>query len=193
MNWIDRGTYTLSTHQQGSKEWLKSRENLLTASKFGKILEGNVKKSEILSKDSNQETNTYMVHGIIYEPVARNWYCSTFNVKVRELGLAVPKWDTRIGASLDGEVEGTNGSIEIKCPATMYGSLYTPQPDYSHIPASHYAQMQGGMKICCKEWCDYIVYSVREKSTFVERIPFSEEYWNKKLYPAILKFLEEDD
>lgn len=141
-------------------------------------------------------------HGIITEPEARNWYCTSRNVEVVEVGLAVPKWEPRIGASLDGDVIGTDGIIEIKSPLQMYEPLnihmrkikegWRPPPFYhDHIWDTHYAQMQGGMKITNKKWCDYIVYATDSNLVYVERIPFNEKYWEEVLWPGIQAFLND--
>ena len=213
-NWIDCGTYWVNTAPQGSKEWFALR-NRPTASKFGgiaghskfdtpdqlaRILAG-------LEKSSfTPEALERMNAGTLNEPTARNWYCRTRNVQVNEVGLAVPKWDPMIGASLDGDVlldngQSSNGMIEIKCPVRMYGPLdeYTenvqqgwkPPPGYhNHIWITHYDQMQGCMAITNKRWCDYVVYCVNEGRVFVERVLFNQSYWDQELYPQIKAFNE---
>ena len=61
---------------------------------------------------------------------------------------------------------------------------------HSHICDSHYAQIQGSMKIANKKWCDYIVYATRSNLSYVERIPFNQTYWDTTLWPGIQSFLE---
>lgn len=140
-------------------------------------------------------------HGVITESKARDWYCKTRNVTIVEVGLAVPKWEQRIGASLDGDITGTDGIVEIKCPFEMYEQLkshidkikfgWRPSSFYhEHIRESHYAQMQGSMKIFGKQWCDYIVYATESNLSYVERIPFNKTYWDDILWPGITHFLD---
>jgi len=154
------------------------------------------------SKDYSKYNKSNPPHGIVTEPKARDWYRRTRNIKVIEVGLAVPKWEPRIGASIDGDIIGTEGIIEIKCPEEMYDSLIThmnkintgwrPPPFYhEHIRDSHYAQMQGGMKIVNKQWCDYIVYATGSNLSYVERVYFNQKYWDTILWPGIQKFLDE--
>lgn len=143
-------------------------------------------------------------HGVETEPIARDWYEKEYGVKVEQVGLAVPKWDYRIGGSPDGLV-GENGMIEIKCPVSMYqglidkidfASLETRNRDSefrvppSHIWTSHYDQMQGCMAILGRDCCDYVVYSTGDESVYTERIPFNKDYWWKTLYPRIAAFLD---
>lgn len=115
----DCGLYWLSNSIQGTTKWKNERKNRLTASNFGAA----IGQSKFETPDSVREkmngkivpTNAAMEHGIKYEPIVRKNYEKIMRVKVREVGLAVPKWDTRIGASADGLV-GNDGMIEIKCP-----------------------------------------------------------------------------
>lgn len=142
-----------------------------------------------------------MAHGTKYEPVARTWYENATGLKVEEVGLAVPKWNFHLGASVDGVIVGQEGILEIKCPKRMYGPLIehtynlgvgweAPSPYYhEHIWDSHYAQMQGGMAILGKKWCDYLVYCTEDRRVFRERILFDRSYWEKKLYPSLQSFL----
>lgn len=123
------------------------------------------------------------------EPKGRDWYELNFGVKVNEVGLAVPKWDNRIGASSDGEVEGTQGIIEIKSPLNLYRSLKTEEVVETRIMASHYDQMQGTMAIMNKEWCDYVVYPHLDDEVYVERVYFDSPYW-EELYRELTPFLD---
>jgi len=120
---------------------------------------------------------------------------------VEEVGLVVPKWNFHLGSSVDGIVKGEKGIVEIKCPKKMYGPLtdhekqlsFGCEPEsryyHKHIWESHYAQMQGGMAILDREWCDYVVYSTTDCKVYKERILFNKEYWENKLYPSLQSFL----
>lgn len=215
MGWIDYGTYWVNTAPQGSEEWFRLR-NRPTASKFGAIAGRSKfdpdpdKLARILAgiekASFTPEALERMNKGTINEPKARDWYCRTRNVQVNEVGLAVPKWDPKIGASLDGDVllpdgRSSEGMIEIKCPERMYAPLdeYTekvqqgwrpPQGHHKHIWPTHYDQMQGCMAITGKKWCDYIVFCLAENRVFVDRVWFNRQYWETELYPKIRTFNE---
>lgn len=147
-----------------------------------------------------EESLKNMAHGTKYEPEARAWYERSTGYEVEEVGLAVPKWNFHLGASVDGIVKDQEGIIEIKCPKKMYGPLIDhekqisfgcePESKYyhKHIWDSHYAQMQGGMAILDKKWCDYIVYSTSDRKVYKERILFNREYWENRLYPSLQSF-----
>lgn len=152
-------------------------------------------------KEFTKEAISNMNHGTKYEPRARKIYEDYTKNEVTEWGLAVPKWDIHIGASVDGVV-GEDGMIEIKCPKKMYkpimeyvrmlnGGWKPPNEFYrGHIWKSHYDQMQGGMAILGKKWCDYVVYCQPEDYFYRERILFNANYWNNCLYPNIKHFYQ---
>lgn len=237
--WVDRGTYWLNDAKQGTEEWKSLRKGLLTASKFSvasgfimfqtkenlalcmrygvdyipQHLELQLQIETDASKLERLLSLERMKHGNDTESLARDWYCKHYNCTVKEVGLAVPKWDMRIGCSLDGEVE-SDGMIEIKCPPEkMYAYILqylqgnsNPlfkeekkiekwdkiyQNYYWYVLRSHYDQMQGCMAITNKKWCDYIVYSVKDNMVFVKKIYFDPVYWNEHLYPSLCTFLEE--
>lgn len=218
-SWIDRGTYWLNSAPQGTPIWHGAREYRLTASNFAyavgwcpdkctpDVIADDI--TGIQKREFSEESKLVMRIGSETEPLARRWYEKSRGILVQEVGLAVPKWNTRIGASLDGEIPGTKGSIEIKCPLEMYKPLmahmervaqgWRPPPFYyDHIWPSHVAQMQGGMAITGKEWCDYIVFCPLrdgrlsrplQDKVFVGRLDFDQKYWDT-LHEQINEFIE---
>jgi hypothetical protein len=78
---------------------------------------------------------------------------------VSEVGFVIPSWCPFIGVSPDGLV-GERGCIEIKAPVRMYNF---PKPE-------HYAQMQMQMKVCERDWCDYVVYCESSDELEITRI-----------------------
>lgn len=196
----DCGEYWLSPSVQGSDTWKKERSVLFTASNFASALNAGFKSrdkliTELSTHVTNNELNRDMQRGINLEPEAREYYEQRYNVQVRQVGLAIYKADSRIGASTDGLV-GDDGIIEIKCPRTMPGQIleYIKHGDDSnlnHIYDSWYIQVQGNLAILNRKWCDLIVYVPAEDRVFVQRIKANPEYWTKTLYPAICKVLDE--
>lgn len=208
-DWQDCGSYWLHLHPQLSPLWIKERKFRLTATNFSAIANPSfyrgaddvVKSYQGLATISSAQDQLASNHGLVNESKARAWYEKRYNCHVKEVGLAVPKWNPQIGASLDGEVEGSNGVIEIKCPARMYGPINKhlskretfPRGYHDHIFASHYDQMQGGMAVAEKDWCDYIVFCLATEEVFVDRVYFNREYWEGHVYPKIKEFLETHD
>lgn len=221
--WIDCGTYWIAEHEQGGDLWFKTRENRVTGSRYG-AAHGISEYNEKLNSDPATniflnltilarqivgiEKKTFpefaifaMGHGTRTEPVARAWYEKAFDCQVIERGIAVPKWNIYVGSSVDGEIVGQNGIIEIKCPQGRYQALFDHQEKkergavydkyyHQHIKNDHYDQMIGNMAVMAKDFCDYIVYCTGTREIYVERIYFNQKYWEEDLYPALQNFIE---
>ena len=212
--WIDRDTYWLSTAPQKSALWDHYHRYRVTAHNFGTAVNHNrfENPDELADHISGIKKHVFserslrsMKIGNDQEPDARDYYCRTRGLVVEELGLAVPKWDLRIGASVDGEVINSDGSsdgiIEIKCVEKMYAPLLKyldevsegiehPREYHRHIWNTHYDQMQGNMAILHKKWCDYIVYCYPEQRIFIQRIDANVQYWETFLYPGLQNFIK---
>lgn len=208
--WIDCGHYWLNKAVQGSQEWSENRLLRLTSANFGAALglsaystmiEVAMDITNLKKKSFPDRGKLFKEHGTTTEPEARKWYSQTRGVDVVEVGLAVPKWEPRIGTSLDGDIVGTDGIIEIKSPLQMYAPLdehmskiksgWKPPVHYhDHIWDTHYAQMQGQMKIMEKKWCDYIVFAKQSNRVYVERVLFNQSYWDDILWPGIQYFID---
>jgi len=205
--WIECEDYWINTSPQGSDAWKKARIGRLTMSNAGSATNMGYDKPEeiapiiagIKEKKFSEFALNVMRYGTETEPEAREWYEKVKGVTVKELGLVVPKWNPFIGSSVDGELE--DGIIEIKCPKIMYNPLemhtlrlqsgWIPDKYYhGHIKDCHYCQMQGGMAILGKQWCDYVVYSPPSGKVFLDRVYFNPEFWNNTMYPRILEFLK---
>lgn len=101
------------------------------------------------------------------EPIARAWYAHDRQVQVEQVGLMVLDLDgTRLGYSPDGLV-GEDGCIEIKGPR---GKRHLLTHIEGVIPAEHMAQVQTGMFVAGRSWCDFISY-VGGEPPFVVRVP----------------------
>ncbi len=210
--WKDRGKYWLYDTDQRDPDWLLVRLGRPSGSSCGSLIGHSIFSTPdetaetiagIKKKEFTPQQIEAMDHGTRMEPYARDWYALSNNVTVEELGFVVPKFDPQIGVTVDGDVVGTDGMIEIKAPKKMYNPLkaYMSRQahgtvssgvgrnsmplQFSHIWQTHYDQMQLGMVVLDKKWCDYVVYCVDEKSVFTQRVPFNPIYWNDVMYPAI--------
>lgn len=218
--WVDCGDYFLNTHNQGTDGWHSARREglklmdgsnnpvsfvsrLLTASNFGKAagISPYEEKDSYLTKwtfnlreNFNLVSQGHLQRGTKNEPIARLMYEDVRRVIVREVGLAIPKWDLSIGSSVDGLV-GEDGMIEIKCPEYIYNGYVSYQQKgidpQLYVKKDHYAQMQGGMAILKRKWCDYIVYGVNEGRLFIQRVNYKSEWWENTLYPKLRSFIRE--
>ena len=204
--WIDRGRYLENKSKQGSEAWLKARIGRITSSTGGTLLGKSQFKTpeEIgriiagVEKEIFAPKNIeYMAHGSKFEFYARRWFEETYKCKVIERGLCVLKDNPIIGASVDGDIVGTDGCIEIKCPQKMYRAISTytenvslgwvPPADYfDHIFPAHLHQCMQCSYVLGKKYCVYIVYCVDTQQVFTQKIPFSQEYWDAN-YPTLKK------
>lgn len=108
-----------------------------------------------------------MERGTMDEPYARDKYAE-HHAPVTELGFMVRQFDGfKIGFSPDGLV-GNDGLIEIKSRAQKT-QLKTVLSDA--VPAENLAQMQCGLLVSGRKWCDYLSYSGGMK------------LWTKRVYP----------
>lgn len=185
--WKEFETYYALDAPQGSKEWLDGRNYRVTASKCG-VLNGSERYDtpdsylmKICGLVPPDPVNHHMIRGTMMEPHIRRWFIETYELKVEEVGLCVPKWNPYIGGSPDGLLADGEGMIEIKCPERM--------PDMNRINTEHFDQMQLCMAILGRSYCMYIVACIGERQIYTERVPFNREYFALTLYPAIQSFI----
>lgn len=162
--------YQANTHQR-TAEWFKDREGKLTGSMFGQAAG--------LAPGSRQqlwrrlmgievfEGNEATAWGEEHEPDALGRYVEETNQDIKLVGF-VPHPDLAwLGCSPDFLV-GDKGMGEIKCPFT--------QQIYPTIPPYYMAQVQGGLEITNRDWCDFVCWT--PTSTRITRIARSPEYWD---------------
>lgn len=195
---------------QGTPEWLKSREGRLTGSNFGAAVGMNPYSSpKSLLKQmlwGEFKGNAATRWGSDHEDVARNEYvsivmeqCNTaeerakpdeerlVHIGVIEKGLVINPERPWMGNSPDGIVTLTYASgrqevglLEIKCPFKQ--KFYTPDP----VPSYYFAQIQGTMGNLGLPWCKFVVWT--PSGIQVTHVPFDEEFWNTKLLPGLTTF-----
>lgn len=155
---------------QRSEEWYEARRGIVTASAVGALLTPTLKvasteTSRALTRVLVAEritgrvvptfTTNAMLRGILDEPLARDLYAETW-APVRESGFMVRELSpgVRLGYSPDGLVRD-DGLIEIKSaePKIHLDRLLGAPIDHAHM-----AQMQAGMLVSGRAWCDYISY-----------------------------------
>jgi hypothetical protein len=109
-----------------------------------------------------------MERGTLDEPFARDAYAERKGCFVDQIGFMVREFDGfKIGFSPDGLL-GDNGLIEIKSRAQKT-QLKTILAD--EVPAENMAQIQCGLLVSGRDWCDYVSYSGGMK------------LWTKRVYP----------
>jgi hypothetical protein len=112
-----------------------------------------------------------MRRGTRLEPDAREAYEIHTGAVVLEAGIVLTD-DRLFGYSTDGFV-GSDGMVEIKCPAACdkLGEIWTNQ---DHAEDEYIDQINGGLWITGRKWCDLIVYcpwlEPVGKELFIKRI-----------------------
>lgn len=154
--------------EQGSAEWLEARAGLLTASVIGQLittktvlpaqnetarsLTAQLIAERITGHVEPMFTSDDMLRGTLDEPYARNTYAEHYT-PVQEVGFMVREIDGyKIGYSPDGLVLDI-GTIEIKS-RRQKKHLATILAD--QVPTENMAQIQCGLLVSGRAWCDYI-------------------------------------
>jgi len=210
-------TYILYNVKQGSREWHKIRkENRITASNIGKVMEcsgdprgkGHAPYCKhtpedlalilkgIKKEEFSEESKKRMNLGNVYEPLVRKLLEKKLGVKIEETGFALWKKDKRFGASLDGIIDENTG-IEIKCPQKMYKPLLKKMEQndsegnsVSHIWKSQYDQIIANGVITGRKNMIFCVYSIEDKSYYIENVKVDYDYWDNVIYPVCCDFYD---
>lgn len=185
---------------QGSESWLAARAGRCTASKFsdaraklskaskngkagdpaGNALDyaWSIALERIAGRPVDESFSTWqMKRGTELEPHARLAYECETGYLASESGICVSACE-RFAYSSDGLVD-EDGMIEIKCPAapSKIGAIWS-SPETA--AAEYIDQIQGGMWITGRKWCDFIMFcpwlEPVGKDLFVQRIHRDEGY-----------------
>lgn len=155
--------------EQGSDEWYDQRRGRLTASEMKLLVTPTLK----IASNEKERTHLYellaqritgytepayindaMLRGQEDEIYARDLYSKNY-APVTEMGFILnDKWGFEIGFSPDGLV-GSDGFIEIKSRAQKF-QVQTMLSN--EVPAEHIMQLQTGLLVSEREWCDYVSY-----------------------------------
>jgi putative phage-type endonuclease len=171
--------------EQGSDEWLQLRRGVATASNFSKIVttKGEISKqlrdyafqlaSEIITNLQDESYKSAdMQRGNDLEPDARNAYQQHTLSLVKEVGFMKNDF---YGYSPDGLV-GDDGLVEYKCPNQKTHTKYL----YGNkLPTEYIAQVQGGLYVSKRKWCDFVSFHpnfIDDKKLFIIRVYRDEEF-----------------
>lgn len=125
---------------------------------------------EIIQKEPVKENivTFAMQRGMDLEPEAIHEYELSKMVKVDQVGYILNSDYKYAGYSPDGLV-GEDGLIEVKCPGN---SEFMRQIITNEIPKQYFCQMQWGMFISGRKWCDYVVYNpdYHKSPLYIDRV-----------------------
>jgi predicted phage-related endonuclease len=156
--------------EQGSPEWHDIRQGVLTSTAIktlitptGKLADNDKTRAqvyEVAAQRINGRTEpSYlsfdMMRGHTEEILARDLY-SQYYAQVTECGFITnDKLGFTVGYSPDGLV-GEDGLIEIK---SAKAKIQVQRIADGDIPTEHIAQVQTGLWVTGRKWCDFISYS----------------------------------
>lgn len=171
---------------QGSDEWFALRCGMLTASEIKLILTPRLQMAandkerahlfELLAQRITRHVEPSfvsedMLRGYDDEDSARTLYQQHF-APVRQVGfISSRRYGVPLGYSPDGVV-GSDGLIEIKSRKQRL-HVQTVVQDVSRgaAPAEHLLQVQAGLLVSERAWCDFISYSDGLPMTVVRVFP----------------------
>lgn len=183
---------------QGSEAWHDARRGLLTASTIGQLITPKTikpSKSEtarafiaglvgerIAGFTEPTYTSDDMMRGIEEEPYARDLYAETF-APVTQVGFMIRERNgIKLGFSPDGLV-GDDGLIEIKSRRQKKHVLSVLD---DAAPPENMAQIQTGLWVSERDWCDYISYSGGMK-LWVKRV-HADQRWQEVITEVAAEF-----
>lgn len=192
---------------QQTPEWLAARAGHCTASKFKDVLakpksgsgEAVTRRSYRLMLVTERLTglpcetyrNAAMEWGTEHEAIARMTYEAERGEIVEEVGFIPHPSMPWVGCSPDGLI-GTDGGVEIKCPAQSTVHVETV---HGGMPSEHRAQIQGAMWVTGRQWVDFVSFDPRMPAglqLYVERVKRDSDYI-ANLEAEVAKFLVETE
>jgi predicted phage-related endonuclease len=172
---VETVSFTVIEAAQRSPEWSQARAGRLTGSRAAVILaKGRQKDTESTQRrdyrlqlvaeritgvpQENFYFNADMQRGVDLEPLAFAAYEAATGEMVRHTGFLSCD-DIMAGCSLDGDINGFSGIIELKCPklATHLGYLGNP----ASLPQEYAAQVAHNLWISGAAFCDLISFDDR--------------------------------
>ena len=174
---------------QRSPEWLKKREELITASDVASAIGDNhyespdsfIKKKVLKTQWAG---NAATEHGTRLEPIVREMYDQRYGKKTHEIGLVLHPVYPFLGGSADGITED-GILLEIKCPLTR---KIEPK-----VPKYYLPQIQLLLELLDCEECDFVQYKPgppeefvlvkvkRDREWFKAKLPIMQSVWNRVL------------
>ena len=186
--------------EQGTDEWFAARCGVVTASKFGEILNPTGKPTTGVKRPNYMNTliaehlmghasetycNDAMRRGTELEPQARDMFAFTRNCEPVQVGLIYLDDDKHVSCSPDALIDD-NGLWECKCPMPNTHVSYLLK---GVIPNQYIPQVQGQMWVSEREYCDFHSYHP-EMDSLIVRVNREDKYI-KLLSEAVGKFVDE--
>jgi hypothetical protein len=186
-------TFTIVDAEQRSEAWFKARLGRLTGSAAADML-SKIKSGEAAARrdlrlrlvverltgqaQDNGFISPAMQRGIDLEEAALSAYEAASGNLVRRTGFLSGD-DLMVGCSLDGDVDGFAGIVEVKCPKTTTHVGYLKA---KALPAEHKAQVIHNCWVSGAAWCDFV--------SFDDRLPESLALFVVRYVPTALELTD---
>jgi len=177
--------------EQGSLAWLALRSGKITGTRFADVLAKSKRDGKPLKARDDlvwtlaaeriqgyqpEGPSSYSLKwGSENEPLARDAYQLRTGAFVTQEAFTVHPILVFIGVSLDGLVDD-DGTLEFKCPKCPEIHL---QRWIDGVPEEYIAQIQGGLWVSGRKWCDFVSYDPDTAERFkllIIRVYRDEEY-----------------
>jgi len=164
--------YTVIEAAQRSPEWFAARAGRLTGSRAADILakiktgEAAARRDYRLQLATERLTGTpqesgfvsaEMQRGIDMEATAFAAYEAASGEMVRRTGFICGD-EMQVGCSLDGDIDGFKGILELKCPKSTTHVGYWKT---GALPSAHLAQVTHNLWVTGAEFCDFASFDDR--------------------------------
>jgi len=185
---------------QGSPEWASARCGIPSSSNFDKIVTTKGEPSKqarkyllqtagerITGKAEETFKSSAMTRGTEMEAEARAFYELTTGKKVEQVGFCVTEGNAIYGCSPDGLIDD-DGMVEFKCPLLANHVSYLID---GGLVEEYWQQVQGGMLVTGRKWCDIVSYYPAMKPLVIRVLP--DLIFQAKLRLALDNFCTELD
>lgn len=183
-----RNGATIKTVHPGRTEHAKAQASIATpvltvaSNDTSRALITTLAAERITGHVEETPVSSAMWRGIEEEPIARDFYSEHYE-PAHEVGFMVRDFDGyALGYSPDGLV-GDQGLIEIKSRAQKKHVETVLADD---VPAENMAQLQCGLLVSGRKWCDYISFS-GGMALYVKRV-YPDPAWQAALIAAAQTF-----
>lgn len=185
---------------QGTDEWFDQRRGMVTASVVGQLVTPKTIKPAsndhsraltaqlVAERITGWTEPTYqngdMLQGVYDEPRARDKYAERYAPVIESGFMIRDDWGFQIGFSPDGLVSD-DGLIEVKSrrPKKHLQTILA-----NDVPLENMAQIQCGLVVSGRDWCDYISFC-GGMPLYVKRV-LPDERWAEAIVAAVQAFEE---
>jgi putative phage-type endonuclease len=150
---------------QRTDAWFQKRGEMLTASEIWKCFNSTpaarneIITSKLAAPKKGGGSVGALIWGTRFESIAKEIYCKTEGITIKDLACVVHPEHSFIGASPDGLIlcnnERNGRLIEIKCPISRAFDETTPVPDH------YYHQMQLQIECTGLQECEYVEFQFK--------------------------------